>query len=135
MRKQQCWMAMGGAVARVSGTDSSEEASETVERSMRGSTTSRPQATKGWTTGAPAVSADWWLVSQCAPHSAGLLLSMLMPVQPGISAMLTIATVCARSANGQAYAETASCENSKLNSIIMAAIARVECDSFMARSC
>lgn len=59
MRKQQCWMAKGGAVVRVSGTDSSAEESEIKERSIRGSTTSRLQAMKGWTVGEPEVSADW----------------------------------------------------------------------------
>lgn len=108
MRKQQCRMVKGGAVARVSGIDSSEEASEGEERSMRGSTTSKLQATNGWTAGVVEVSADWWPVSQCAAHSAGLLLSMLMSVQPGIPAMLTVSTVCTLLGTGQAYAATAS---------------------------
>lgn len=102
MRKQQCWMAKGGAVVRVSGTDSSEAASERWACSIRGSTTSKLQAMNGWTAGVPKVSADWWPVSQCAAHSAGLLLSILMSVQPGMPAMLTISTLCALIGIGQA---------------------------------
>lgn len=45
MRKQQCWMANGGEVARVKGTDSRENASAGAERSMRGSTNSNSQGT------------------------------------------------------------------------------------------
>jgi hypothetical protein len=135
MRKQQCRMAKGGAVARVNGTESSEEASESGDRPIRESTTSRPQGTKGWTAGVPDVSADWWPLSQWAAHNAGWPWSMPMPVQPGMFAMLTAAIVCGLSSTGQAYAETASCANSKLNSIMMAAIARFGCDSFMARKC
>ena len=135
MRKQQCRMAKGGAVARVSGTDSRDNVSERAERFTLGSTTSKLQGTNGWTAGVPAVPADWWPVSQCAAHNAGLLLSMLMAVHPDMLAMLTASTVGSLSSAGQAYAETASCANSKLNSIMMAAIARVGCDSFMVCKC
>lgn len=133
MRKQQCRMAKGGAVARVSGTDSSEEASDGGARSTRGSTTSKLQGTNGWTTGVPEVSADWWPVSQCAAHSAALLLSMPMSVQPGMFAMPAASSIRGLPTTGQAYAETASCANSKLNNIMMAAIARLGADSFMVR--
>src|SRR5471030_1990313 len=119
MRKQQCWMASGGAVLRVSGSEAAGAAKPETADTMDGSTC-----------GAAAASSDWWPASQCAAHKLGCWASM--PVHPGMSCM-TLAWLTVDCC-GHEYDATASWVNSKLNSVISAAMKRLVRVNFMVAS-
>lgn len=133
-------MAIGGAVLRARCAKCGYDESGTATTSMASTMNTRPAVTKGCTSGNCGLSSDCLLSGSCAWvwQSAGCSLSM--PSQSGMTVESALIDVGAELlpvpavSPGQAYAATANCMNSRLQSMAKTEMIRDGREIFIKRA-